>query len=205
MSRWVLWLSDTSKIDLYAWIAALCDRVVAAIGAYLTARSEYEAVKTPENRLNKDNKKKDAVSEMRNFANLGIRFNDKMSKADKLYMGIEPADTTHTSQPVPTSQPDTDVLPTMNHYEHLLRAINHATGGTAKPADAYGVRYAWQVGGEKPPGGEDLSKTKFARKTSLVVSHKEADKGKIAYYASCYENGKGDQGTWSPVMEAIIA
>jgi hypothetical protein len=73
-----------------------------------------------------------------------------------------------------------------------------------KPADAYGVRYAWQVGGIKPASGADLPKSKFSRKTALIVTHTEADKGKPAYYAACYENGKGDTGPWSPVEEAFI-
>jgi hypothetical protein len=38
----------------------------------------------------------------------------------------------------------------------------------------------------------------------LIVTHTEADKGKPAYYAACYENGKGDMGPWSPVEKAFI-
>jgi hypothetical protein len=205
MNRWYEWMLITGKITAFGWDAAFCAKVVFAIEAFFTARSEYEINKTPENRLTKDEKKEDAVDLMRDFANAAIRFNQKMTDADKLYMGIHQTDTTHTTHPAPTSQPDTDVIPTRNHYEHLLRAMNHTTGGTSKPADAYGVRYAWQVAGEKPASGEDLAKSKFTRKTSLVVSHGEADKGKTAYYATCYENSKGDQGTWSPVIEAIIA
>jgi hypothetical protein len=93
---------------------------------------------------------------------------------------------------------------TVNHYEHRLRALDHATRGAAKPADAYRVRYAWQVGGEKPAQGEDLPKSKFTRRTNRIITHTEADKGKTAYYATCYENDKGDQGPWSPVVEAVI-
>ncbi|GHT67132.1 hypothetical protein FACS1894110_12050 [Spirochaetia bacterium] len=33
----------------------------------------------------------------------------------------------------------------------------------------------------------------------------EADKAKTAYYATCYENGKGEQGPWSPIVDAVIA
>jgi hypothetical protein len=205
MNRWYEWMLITGKITAFGWDTVFCSKVILAIEAFFTARSEYEANKTPENRLTKDEKKEDAVDLMRDFANVAIRFNQKMTDADKLYMGIRPTDTTHTSHPTPTSQPDTDVIPTMNHYEHLARAINHATGGTTKPADAYGVRYAWQVGGEKPASGADLGKSKFSRRTNFAVAHSETDNGKMAYYATCYENSKGDQGKWSPVIEAIIA
>jgi hypothetical protein len=205
MARWVIWLSDTSKIARFGWLAALCGEVVDTIDEFLTARTAYEADKNPEKRLRKDNAKKAAIDRMRNFANVSIRFNDKMTEEEKLYLGIQPTDTTHTAQPAPTSQPDTDVIPTKNNYEHLVRALNRDTGTLSKPDDAYGVRYAWQVGGEKPASGEDLPKTEFSRKSSYVVAHSEADKGKTAYYATCYENGRGYRGQWSPVIEAIIA
>jgi hypothetical protein len=67
------------------------------------------------------------------------------------------------------------------------------------------VRFAWQVGGEKPASGADLPKTKFSRRTTYVVSHTEADKGKTVWYATCYENSKGDEGKWLPVTDAVIA
>jgi hypothetical protein len=78
-----------------------------------------------------------------------------MSDADKLFLGIRKADTTPTHQTKPTSQPDTDVLNSINHFEHKVRALKD----TSKPA----------------------------------------------FYATCYENGKGDQGLWSPIVEAVIA
>jgi hypothetical protein len=205
MNKWDLWLSDTAKTTAFGWDTAACTQVLLKIGNFTQARSDYEAAKTPENRLAKDEAKEEVVDAMRDFANKFIRFNDKMTDADKLHMGVHPKDTTHTTHPAPVSQPDTVVDNTVNHYEHRLRALDHETRGAAKPADAYGVCYAWQVGGEKPASGADLPKSKFTRKTTHVVTHTEADKGKTAYYAACYENSKGDQGPWSPVEDAVIA
>jgi hypothetical protein len=177
----------------------------AKITAFLTARSGYEADNSTEKCIAKDEAKADAVDEMRDFANSQIRFNKKMKDEDRLFLGIRLADTTPTTHGMPTSQPDTDVLNSINHFEHKVRALNHITGGTSKPADAYGVRYSWQVGGEKPASGVDLPKTKFSWRATLIVTHTEADKAKTAYYATCYENSKGEQGPWSPITEAVIA
>jgi hypothetical protein len=52
---------------------------------------------------------------------------------------------------------------------------------------------------DNSPNGE------FSRKPVKVVRHTEADKGKTAYYATAYENSKGEKGPWSPVVEAVIA
>jgi hypothetical protein len=98
------------------------------------------------------------------------------------------SDTTHTTHPAPTSQPTTEVIPTRNNYEHLVRAMNRETGANSKPAS-----------------GAALSKTEFSRKPRYVVTHSEADKGKTVYYATCYENGKGYKGPLSPVIEAIVS
>jgi hypothetical protein len=205
MTKWKAWLSDTAKQTAFAWEAAACEAVVSKIDDFLAALEAYQGDDSSVNLLAKNEAKKAAVAVMRDFAKSSVRFNPKMTDADRLVLGIRPADTTPTNHPVPTSQPDTDVLPTTNHYEHKVRALNHALGDTSKPADAYGVRYAWQVGGERPASGEDLPKTKFTRRTTYVVGHTEADKGKTVWYATCYENGRGDPGRWSPVTDAVIA
>jgi hypothetical protein len=141
---------------------------------------------------------------MRDFASSSVRHNKKIPDSVKAALGVRLADTTPTPSPVPSSQPETVVENTVNHYEHRVRALNRGRNDTSKPADAHGVRYGWQVGGERPASGEDLPKSRFNRKTNQVISHTEADKGKTAYYATCYENSKGDQGKWSPVEEAVI-
>jgi hypothetical protein len=192
-ARWDAWLSETAKKTAFGWDSTVCTQLINKLGDFLAARNEYETDKTAEKRMDKDEAKEHAVDAMRDFANGSIRFNKKMSDSDWLYMGVHPKDTTHTTHPAPTSKPDTDVLPTTNHYEHRVRAMNHALGDTSKPPDAYGVRYARQVGGESPVSGADLPKTKFTRKPTLIVTHSEADKGKTAFYSSCYENSKGDQ------------
>jgi hypothetical protein len=203
--KWVATLADTAKQTAFGWNAAECTEATAKITAFLTARSAYESDNSTEKRIVKDEAKADAVDEMRDFANSQVRFNKKMKDEDRLFLGIRPADTTPTAHAVPTSQPDTDVLNSINHFEHKVRALNHITGDTSKPADAYGVRYSWQVGGEKPASGVDLPKTKFSRRATLMVTHTETDKAKTVYYATCYENSRGEQGPWSPITEAVIA
>jgi hypothetical protein len=202
--KWKLALEDSAKVTAFGWVGAEVTEVLGKITAFLTARAAYEADDSSAKRLAKDESKEEAVDAMRDFANSSIRFNKRMDDPAKLVFGIHPKDTTPTAHAPPVSQPDTAVENTPNHFEHKVRAINHEIGNTHKPADAYGVRYAWQVGGTKPASGADLTKTKFSRKTTLIVTHTEADKGKTAYYSTCYENGKGDTGPWSPIEEAII-
>jgi hypothetical protein len=83
---------------------------------------------------------------------------------------------------------------TPNHFEHKVKALNHGTGDVSKPADTYGVRYARHIDGEKSATGANPGKTKFRRKTTLTVTHTEADKGNPSYYTTCYGDGRGDTG-----------
>jgi hypothetical protein len=201
---WTAALQDGAKQAAYGWNAGECQATADKITVFLTARTAYEADNSTANRIAKDEAKGEAVDAMRDFANASIRYNKLMTDEDKLPLGIRPGDHTPTTHLPPTSQPDTVVDNTQNHFEHRVRALNRGRNDASKPADAYGVRYAWQVGGEKPATGADLPKSKFSRKTAHIVTHTEADKAKTAYYATCYENSKGDTGPWSPVEEAVI-
>ena len=202
--KWKPELENAANITAYGWDQTEVTAILGKIEAFLTTRNAYEADNSTAKRLAKDETKEEAVDAMRDFANTSIRFNKKMIDPQKLVFGIRPTDKTPTHHLPPTSQPDTAVENTPNHFEHKVRALNHATGDTAKPEDAYGVRYAWQVGGTKPASGADLPKTKFNRKTPHIVTHTEADKGKTCWYSTCYENSKGDMGPWSPVVDAVI-
>jgi hypothetical protein len=202
--QWKTILGKKENVTACGWNQGECTATIKKIDTFLSARSAYEANDSTANRVAKDDAKEDAVDAMRDFANSSVRFNKSMDDAKRLPLGVRPKDTTYTSHPRPTSQPVTMVENTSNRYEHKLRAMNSENGTATKPADAYGIRYAWQIGGEKPLSGEALSKTKFSRKTSLTVSHSESEKNLRVYYACCYENSKGDTGTWSPVEEATI-
>jgi hypothetical protein len=204
--KWAAVLADSAKISAYGWDAAECAKVLGLINAFLTARGDYEVDDSTAKRIVKDEARAEAIGAMRDFANSSIRFNKKMDDAAKLFMGIGPKDTTLTAHGAPVSQPETAVENTHNHYEHRVRAIHPGRGDHSKPADACRVRYAWQVGGERPVSGGDIKgSTKITRKAAYIVRHSEVDKGKTAYYATAYENDKGDTGKWSPIAEAIIA
>ena len=104
----------------------------------------------------------------------------------------------------PATQPLTVIENTVNHFEHKVIAYNPKTEKHDKPEDAYGVCYAWQIGGTEPASGEDILKSEFSRKTHLIIQYKEADRGKPVYITTCYENQKGRKGPWSPVVKATV-
>jgi hypothetical protein len=50
----------------------------------------------------------------------------------------------------------------------------------------------------------ELRHSAFSRKTTFVRDYNEADRGKMVYYAACYENSKGEAGPYSDIVSCII-
>jgi hypothetical protein len=202
--KWKNGLCLDANVAKFGWEEPECLEVIRLMDIFLEARTAYQADDSTAKRLAKDEAKEEAVDAIRDFANTSIRFNKKMNDVDKFTYGIHPVDKIMTPHPIPASQPETVVENSTNHFEHKVKALNHESGDATKPEDAYGIRYAWKVGGEKPQTGADLDKTRFSRKTVITVTHTEAEKGKTIWYATCYENAKGERGSWSPIEEAFI-
>jgi hypothetical protein len=129
--------------------------------------------------------------------------NGAITVEDRLDLGLSVKDSTMSHHPAPASRPDTDVMPS-GKYQHTVTAIDSATHKKEKPADAYGVQYAWQVGEPAPTTPTDLPKSKFSRKTAETFAWDPGDQGKPVYYATAYENSKGDVGPWSAIVGTII-
>ncbi|MDR1399267.1 MAG: hypothetical protein LBJ41_05030 [Treponema sp.] len=202
--KWKAVLEDPVKVAAYGWDPTALAVVLAMIGGFLAAYESYRMDDSSVNRIAKNKAKEKCIDEMRDFANSSVRFNKKMEEVDKVQLGISSRKTTITHHPTPTARPDIVVENTRSHFEHRILALNPNNRKTSKPDDVYGVRYGWQVGGDKPTSGDYLPKAKFNRRTSLILAYTEADKGKTVYYAICYENGRGDQGPWSSIEEALI-
>lgn len=202
--KWSVMLENETNQTNFKWETEDCMSVAGAINAFRTAYKDYKVVNSTKNRIAKDEAKKIAMSSMREFASSSVRYNKRMDEASRFQLGIRPRDTTPSTHQRPTSQPTVIVENTVNYFEHHLKASNNETRSTARPSDAYGVRFAWQVGGERPASGADLPKSRFNRRTAITVGYSEADSGKSVYYAACYENARGEAGPWSPIVEAHI-
>ncbi|MDR1398993.1 MAG: hypothetical protein LBJ41_03630 [Treponema sp.] len=122
---------------------------------------------------------------------------------DRLDLGLHAKDTTPTRHPAPTSRPNVEVEPS-GKFQHKVTVLNPVTNKKEKPADAYGVRYAWQFDGITPASPEDLSKTKFKRSTQEKFNWDPSDQGKPVHYAVAYENAKGQQGPWSAIVSTVV-
>jgi hypothetical protein len=205
MAKWNTWLGDAAKQTAFGWDTAECALVVSKIGAFLAAREAYEADKSPEKRLDKDEAKAAAVAAMRGFANTSVRFNTKMTEADKMVLGIRPKDATSTAHPVPAVKPDLDAEPS-GKGKHTVTAINPQTQSKKKPLLVKGVAFACKVRLPAEPKADPKDMPSLFQAAAVKnFQWPEADYGKVADYAAAYENEGGKRGPWSGVASVIIA
>jgi hypothetical protein len=203
-TKWIHTLRSEEVRTVCRWDKDLCTDAISKIEPFESAHKAYQAADTSENRAAKNETKRVAVSAMRAFATSSMRHNPYMTDAYRLVMGLNKPDTTPTAHLRPTSRPNIIAERTANYYEHRVKALNAENGKATKPADAYGVRFVWQAGGERPATGASIINGKFSRRPVITIAYDETERGKTAYYASCYENAKGEAGPWSPVEEAYI-
>jgi hypothetical protein len=151
----------------------------------------------------KNDARKVVVTKARRFIQGRLIYNELVSPADLLSMGIKPHDTTHTPKPAPTHRPQIELNTTGNH-QHTVNAINPVSKKKTKPDDAYGVKTAWGICETPPTNIHELSNSEFSRKTVRVLNYTQEDSGKTAYYAVRYENAKGEGGPWSDIIGGLI-
>ena len=202
---WAQALADTAKITAFGWDAAECTALAGTIANYTAAWHEYHSADTSANRIAKDELKKLAADAMREFTHTGIRHNKRMTDPDRLPFGIRPVDREPSPEPAPHVRPLAIAENTLNHYEHKVSAENPAAGGRKKPEGVHGVSFARQVGGTRPAAADAIAEKEFQQSPVRVYTYTEADKGKTVYYAAVYENGRGQKGPWSDIVEVIIA
>jgi hypothetical protein len=204
LTKWRTWLSDAAKRTAYGWDAAECTALIALIDEFLEALAAYQADDSSGNLLAKNAAKEAAVASVRDFANTSIRFNKKMTEAEKAELGIH-RDATPTSHPVPSAKPEVDAVPS-GQGKHTVTAINPATHTKKKPDLVKGVSFAHKVRlpAEPKADPEDMA-SDFQAAAAKNFQWHEADYGKVVDYAAAYENEGGKRGPWSDVASVIIA
>jgi hypothetical protein len=203
--KWLPALRSEEARTQFRWDADLCSAATSKIEPFVNAFAAYENSDTTSNRKAKNETMLETRKALRAFATSSMRYNPFMTMADRQEFGLNVPDTVPTVQKRPDGRPNTVVEKTKNFCEHKIVAINPDNGKASKPAGAYGVRFVWRAGGERPASASEIAAGRFSRNCSVTVAYDETELGKTAYYASCYENAKGEAGPWSAIVTAIIS
>ncbi|MDR3276481.1 MAG: hypothetical protein LBT11_04630 [Treponema sp.] len=216
VKQWSVTLADTAKQTAFGWAPEDCTAVLGKITDFTDARAGYQADKTPEKRLDKDEAVEAVKEAMRGFANSSIRFNKKMSDAEKLALGIHPKDSTHSPKPKPAE-----------HVAFVLRvdAQGHAVWADYRIAEGAGrgkgpyhgveIRLWVLPLAESAPVGAEHPGWRSEVDTATPWHHDfaEAEVGMRLHVTMRWENpsvGKGEdpessKGPWCAVQSVVIA
>ena len=164
----------------------------AEITAFETALAAYQSPNHGKvDTLNKNEAKTALVHILRTYVQGYIARNPLVTDEDKERMGLPLHDTTPTPHPTPDMRPETEAEP-MGKGAHRVTAVNPQTQTKEKPHLVNGVAYAHRVrGAEEPKSLAEDMPSNYQSGTSRTYQYTEQDYGKVADYATAYENSTG--------------
>jgi hypothetical protein len=155
--------------------------------------------------LNKNEAKAALTHGLRAYVQGFVARNPGVTDEDKEKMALPLRDTMPTQHPVPDVRPETEAEPS-GRGKHTVTAINPHTRTKEKPPLVAGAAFACRVRAPEEPKlhAEDMP-SEFQAGAVKVYQWAEADYGKMADYATAYENSTGKRGPWSNVTSLLIS
>jgi hypothetical protein len=135
-----------------------------------------------------------------------------LTPVDLARLGLKERDP-GTPIPAPESQPEADLtFPGIHLVE--LRNIRPVGGPPPDPRGDYGVRIHYGLTGapteahrfrvtEAPKTGKDLPSSRFTRRKKERFDF-DGESGNTVYFCLKYENPTGDEGSYGPMLSAVI-
>jgi hypothetical protein len=201
-----IWLEDlrnAAKLARFGWDAGGTAAVAGKIDAFLASRDRYRANRTPDNRLIKDNDRKEAEGAIRGFAAASIRYNGKMEDEDKGRLGIWPRDRVYTFHSAPALFVQFHVEPAgVGQLVIHFRVLD--AEGKARPKGCAGAYVKWLVADKPASSIGELKDDRLATRTPYILTFADTLRGKTVSIALCWQDNKGRRGPWGPMVSTII-
>jgi hypothetical protein len=120
-------------------------------------------------------------------------------------LGLPAIDTTPTTAGPPTSKPVIVKVDGAQRLIHIVHWVDENTPGSkAKPAGVKRAILLLKIG-TAPTGPADMQEVAADTATPYMNAFAEADAGKTAHWAICWENSSGQRGPCSAVTSWTIA
>jgi hypothetical protein len=180
-----------------------------ALGEHYAAwHAAYELTLHPHTRpqtAEKNRLHKAADRAARDFINIYLRYHPDVTEEDKRNMGLTVPDTTRT----PVEAPDEGPVFLIVQLGPRLVGINYQYGQGRKGSKPDGIKGARIYYGvfDGPPEDMVFPKSVWATRCPHVISFRETDRGKRAWFALKWETGRGGEkgeSGWSELVSEII-
>jgi hypothetical protein len=178
------------------------EALIAEYADWYTAYSVTLKPHTPLETRRKQIAYKKAAKHLRLFINQYLRF-PPVTEVDRLALNIRNPDTIRTSRKPPDEKVDfffqlKDIQKLIVHFK-VRGAV-----GRAKPHGYHGAVIAWDLLDKPPARHAELTRHVTATRTPYTLEFDEADRGKTVYVAACWQNAKGQKGSWTVMQSAIV-
>jgi hypothetical protein len=188
----------------------------AEYGALSTAVTNFNTAVTKAygpDRTKKATEQKNAArkileKQIRGLVNFRLK-NPVVTNDDRIDLGLPIHDGTRTPIEVPTVKPVANVKVVSEGQLSVLFHENKPEQKGEKPSHAipYGMDGAviiYDVLPEPPEGYTKLTRHHLATRSPYLIDFPLHERGKVAYFAVCWQNEKGQRGPFCPIISAII-
>ncbi len=176
--------------------------------AYLAANKGVQKVRTPKQTKVKNDATAAYMAAIRRFVKQWLAFNDAVTDAERLALGITVRDVVRTASGIPQSIPNIVVVPMPGSCLKItFRQAPNAEGISrrGKPADVAEIEIAAWVGDAVPADGDGCNIKSRYTKSPVLLQFKGEDAGKTANVFGRWI-GKGKQpGPWSNAFAEVIS
>jgi hypothetical protein len=173
------------------------------IMAYENALTKAEDPNRGKADVRAKNEARDALKKAtRKYVKEHLEYNSAITNEDR-GMGLP----VHDTQPTRVRIPDTLPLPTVKYASAgalEFHVIDSASGRKAKPAGVQGFEMSWVISDTPPADWSQLAHSSFCTRTPLRLSFSGNERGKTLFFATRWENTRGEKGPWSEIMSVII-
>ncbi|MDR0686393.1 MAG: hypothetical protein LBF79_02890 [Dysgonamonadaceae bacterium] len=168
----------------------------------------YSPARTKPITLRKNKNRTNLVAKIRELVNFKLR-NPVITDDDKTSLKLHIKDPTKTPIGRPETIPFLYITGAGNRQLKLSfhdqpKTEKNDKKSKAKPYGISGAFIVYDILDEKPETQSKLTKVLFATRTPQIIIFQEEERGKKAYFAICWQNIKGERGTWSDIMPAFI-
>jgi len=182
------------------------DAFLSLVATYLAgraAKTAYEAQGAPIYQTYRDGL--EAMTAEWRLLTAEITARRETTPAQRAALGLPAIDTTLTTAGPPASKPVIVKVDGGQRLLHIVHWVDENTPGSkAKPAGVKRAILLLKIG-TAPTGPADMQEVAADTSTPYLYNFAEADAGKVAHWAVCWENSSGQRGPCSAAMSWTIA
>jgi hypothetical protein len=201
---WLEELEDEAKVTAFGWDKPTVMTLRAAINGFLAGWDAFKKVNSTYNRTKKDELKDQAKHDMEDFADRFVRFNNKMSEADKNRLGVYTRDSKPSPVPAPGTIPVPRKIDTSFPRQVTFFVKDSAAENNAKPEGIRGVEMCWGFMDHPPAEKEELLHSAFSSSNRIRLTFKESDRGKRLYFIFRWESTSDKKGEFGEIYWVIV-